>query len=264
LSIYKYVSPSSGLLYLANWRLRLSPASALNDPFEFELVVSEAHESALNAQSEALHNQLDREAGRTKEERLAQWAQTREAFPELRGVSLAEAMTEAYRVSLGVLCLTRTQRHLLMWSHYADGHRGMLLEFDDEHACFHRNVPHTQFQGKLIPVTYSDSRPPVVKGTADDIARSLTTKALEWSYEQEVRMFLPLSEVGGATTSDANGTPIHFIDIPPEALKSVTLGCLSRDKEQVSQALLRAAKHVTTMGSTIDNRQYRLHYGRLD
>lgn len=242
--------------------MRLSSASALNDPFEFELLVAESYESALNAQSEALYHQLDQEAGRTREGRLTQWKQAKDASPERRGVSLAEAMTEAYRVSLGVLCLTRTQRHLLMWSHYADGHRGMLLEFDDEHACFRRNVPGTQFQGRLIPVTYADSRPPVANGTADAIVRSLTAKALEWAYEQEVRMFLPLSEANPPVAPDANGTPVHLIDIPPDALRSVTLGCLSKDKAQVFQALRGAAEHVTVMTSSIDAFEYRLHYNR--
>jgi hypothetical protein len=261
-TIYKYVSSHSGLHYLVNWRLRLSPASALNDPFEFELVVSERYENAFRAQLEVLYTQLDREADRTREERLAQWKRSEEAAPERQRASLAEAMTEAYKASLGVLCLTRTQRHLLMWSHYAEGHRGMLLEFDDENACFRRNVPGTEFQGRLIPVTYSDSRPPVTSGTADAIARCLTSKALEWAYEQEVRMFLPLSAADPPVTVEANGTPLHLIDIPPVALRSVTLGCLSNDKEKVVQALRGTADHVIIRASSIDIREYRLHYNQ--
>ena len=260
--IYKYVSSKSGLRYLESWRLRLSPATALNDPFEFELVLSESYEAAVNARSEALRVQLDNEAGRTIEERSVQCKQAN-ATRIIKGVSLTEAIREAYKVSLGVLCLTRTRRHLLMWSHYADGHRGMLLEFDDEHTCFRRSIPNTKCQGKLIPVTYSDTRPPVRDESADAIAGSLTTKALEWAYEQEVRMFLPLSEVGKAASVDANGAPLHLIDVHPEALMAVTLGCLSTDQASVLRLLRGVAEHVTVMTSRLDAREYRLHYELL-
>jgi Protein of unknown function (DUF2971) len=259
--IYKYVSSTSGLRYLESWRLRLSPATALNDPFEFELVLSESYEAAFNARSEALYAQLDKEAGRTSEERLAQW-KLANAARNIKRVSLTEAVREAYKVSLGVLCLTRTQRHLLMWSHYADGHRGMLFEFDDKHACFSRSIPNTMFQGKLIPVTYSDTRTTVKDESADAVASSLTTKALEWAYEQEVRMFLPLSEVGHTASVDANGS-LHLIDVHAEALKTITLGCLSTDQASVLGLLRGVAEHVTVMTSRIDGDEYRLHYEPL-
>ena len=87
---------------------------------------------------------------------------------------------------------------------------------------------------------------------------------MEWAYEQEVRIFLPLSEADPPAASDANGTPVHLIDVPPGALRSVTLGCLSKDREQVFQALRGPAEHVTVLTSSIDTFEYRLHYNRLD
>ena len=259
MSIYKYVSSKTGLLYLENWRLRLSPTSALNDPFEFEMVLSDSYENMINASSDALYAEIDKDLGRTKEERMAQWAQSN-ADRGIKGVSLTEAVREAYKVSLGVLCLTRTQRHLLMWSHYADGHRGMLLEFDEGHPSFRRSIPATQFQGRLVPVTYSDTHFPVKSHSADDFANSLSTKALEWAYEQEVRMFLPLSDAESTSLSDPYGTPIHLLEIPSAALKSITLGCLSTDMTHVQSLLSSAAPHVAVATARLDAQEYRLHY----
>ena len=72
MAIYKYVPSISGRHYLANWRLRLSPASALNDPFEFKPIFSKSYEDAFNARLETAYCEIDRERGTTKEERLAQ------------------------------------------------------------------------------------------------------------------------------------------------------------------------------------------------
>jgi Protein of unknown function (DUF2971) len=263
MSIYKYVSSKAGLHYLRNWRLRLSPTSALNDPFEFGLVLAESYENAFSAQSEALYAEIDKQLGRTREERIAQWRQS-DVERGIKGVSLTEAVREAYKVSLGVLCLTRTQRHLLMWSHYADGHRGMLLEFDEEHPSFRRSIPGTHFQGRLIPVTYSDTRPTVKNRTADAFAKSLSAKALEWAYEQEVRMFLPLSEAELTSLTDSYGAPIHLLEVPSDALKGVTLGCLSDDVATVRSLLIDAAPHVAVATARLDVEEYRLHYSAAD
>jgi hypothetical protein len=78
-----------------------------------------------------------------------------------------------------------------MWSHYADKHKGICLGFDiaDEH---------------LKPVDYVDS---VVKFDNSNpskfleylemvgIDKLLTLKYKDWTYEQEVRVFIPLEEI---------------------------------------------------------------------
>ncbi len=263
MSIYKYVSSPTGLRYLRNWRLRLSPTRALNDPFEFEIVLSDSYEGTVHANLETVYAELDKEQGRTTEERLAQWSKSN-AERGTKGISLTDAVREAYKVSLGVLCLTRTRRHLLMWSHYTDGHRGMLLEFDEDHASFSRNIPDSHFLGRLVPVTYSDTRPLVKNHSADDFAKSLSTKALEWAYEQEVRMFLPLSDGESTGKDDAYGAPIHLLNIPSEALKSVTLGCLSSDAARVRSLLSGVASHVVVATARLDAQEYQIHYSPAD
>lgn len=77
----------------------------------------------------------------------------------------------------------------MMWSHYADGHRGFCLEFDTAQLPFN----------KALEVHYVDTPPqlnPVdvlVEDPSDDKDNALLrafvfTKARCWSYEQEWRL----------------------------------------------------------------------------
>jgi len=83
-----------------------------------------------------------------------------------------------------VLCFSRSWSNPVLWSHYADKHRGCALGFD---------VP-DQF---LIPVSYSAKRlemqleKRLAKGSVGNelSLKLMTTKFADWKYEDEVRLF---------------------------------------------------------------------------
>ncbi len=85
----------------------------------------------------------------------------------------------------GVACFSAKNDDILMWSHYADGHRGFCLEFDTLYPPF----------SQALPVIYSDSFPvlDLSEGVIQDIPEllvtNMTTKSACWSYEQEWRIF---------------------------------------------------------------------------
>jgi hypothetical protein len=243
----------------------------LNDPFEFALVLSEQFEKSADEKLENPRADHVKYMGRTKEERLANWKRSN-AARGIKGDSLTEVVRQHFTTQLGVVCLTRTQRHLLMWSHYAEGHRGMLLEFDENHSCFHsgRFDPMSfplrtalSFTGRLIPVVYSDARPQIHDKNAK-FAAALTTKALEWAYEQEVRMFLPLEQAELTSSVDGNGELIRLTEVPSSALRAVTLGCLSADTATVKELIGGAAKNIAVYSTRVDAEEYRLHYERIE
>jgi hypothetical protein len=53
---------------------------------------------------------------------------------------------------IGILCFLPERDNLLMWSHYADSHKGYALEFKASRADFKR-------LGPMWRVTYDDDRP---------------------------------------------------------------------------------------------------------
>lgn len=89
----------------------------------------------------------------------------------------------------GVICFSKNWRNPVLWSHYADKHRGVCLGFD---------VP-DQF---LMEVNYAGERlsnkirSELAYGGLNekDMQEILTTKFKDWEYEDEVRVFLSLED----------------------------------------------------------------------
>lgn len=84
--------------------------------------------------------------------------------------------------TMGVLSLSEKSNHLLMWSHYADQHKGMCIEFErkDDPDNF---LAHVMWR----PVQYTDTYPNLHRRLAAWEV-NLFTKSQEWSYEAEWRL----------------------------------------------------------------------------
>jgi len=106
----------------------------------------------------------------------------------------------------GVLSTCATWENLVLWSHYADEHRGIAIEIETEGS---------KLLSAPTPVTYCST-----SSTYDiyrvnhviDILKMCSTKFEDWSYEKEVRFFC--------------STGPH--KIPKENIKSVIFGLNSR------------------------------------
>lgn len=93
----------------------------------------------------------------------------------------------------GVTCLSARKDNLLMWGHYADGHRGFCLEFDTA------VLP----ASKALPVVYQSTYP---RFSAAEVALTLDanrlfevavlSKSVDWAYEEEWRI---LKDEAGST-----------------------------------------------------------------
>ena len=185
--------------------------------------------------------------------------------PELPLVSkvIATALHGSANELIGILCLSGSSRHPLMWAHYAENHQGALLEFDASSLCFSRRRHNEDEFGVLRRVYYADTRPVVSNYPNDDFVASLAfTKALEWAYEQEHRMIWPL-ELSDRQV-DADGGQIHLIDVPPTALRSITLGCKASEPfvTEISHLLAAASAtaHINLRCAKIDDYSFSLNY----
>ncbi len=83
--------------------------------------------------------------------------------------------------TVGVYCVSTKRDDILMWSHYADSHRGICLEFDGTLPL----MAHAQ------KVRYKPEREPInpyIDGNEAAMDKALLTKAEQWSYEAEWRL----------------------------------------------------------------------------
>lgn len=138
-------------------------------------------------------------------------------------------ISQKFEEMIGILCLTESPANLLMWAHYADSHQGFVIEFDSDAPFFDQRLgPSDEFR-HLRKVVYDDQRPSMVLSEVADFSPFLT-KGLDWSYEAEWRMMLPLA---AATKVIGEGpTAIHLFEYPREAIQSVIFGCRMSDSKQ--------------------------------
>src|SRR6185437_10691555 len=108
-------------------------------------------------------------------------------------------------------CLTPDPCSTLMWSHYANDHRGICLAFDTGNPLF----------SEALEVTYRSEYPRWVPHELEQIAFEMfLTKAHDWGYEKEFRIIGGVNMEKGYLNLD--GDCFH---LPPGALHSVIVGC---------------------------------------
>ncbi|MBM3531066.1 MAG: DUF2971 domain-containing protein, partial [Alphaproteobacteria bacterium] len=219
---YKYLTAATAKTVLKTRQLRLSHPALFNDPFDlqFDLHVGFDMQSIKPRALEMLWNVTYEgypvAAGTLFGHLLA--AQ-REKFPRLTREEFNKEFGEAFDLGIDnmrrylpeyqsetraiadkitVLCLTEKHDDILMWSHYADCHKGVVLEF--------RCLPHLDSaMGAAQAVTYSKEMPTLfdeeflvnllagrtMMDPAEIAKKQILTKADRWSYEKEWRLYLP-------------------------------------------------------------------------
>lgn len=92
---------------------------------------------------------------------------------------------------IGIVSLSRDGKNVLMWSHYAELHKGFVLEFRIPVLGEKRDLAYAT--DRLLPfaVTYQSGRPTIRIGVElpqDLVNRIVLTKSQEWEYEAEERV----------------------------------------------------------------------------
>lgn len=159
----------------------------------------------------------------------------------------------------GVLSLTRQPLNSLMWSHYGDSHRGIVIGIDIEEAGF------TCLKSNVIPASYGeiiytktkpnhktespkeDSLMSISKDISsftdnnyDLFKRAYLYKSAEWFYEEEVRVVKnikdgnPLGKYGEGSFTNSSGDwnqlqiggrALYCYKLPKTAIREIYIGC---------------------------------------
>ena len=120
----------------------------------------------------------------------------------------------------GMLCFSKDWTNPVLWSHYADGHKGVCLGFDVNAGL----LEPVEYTDALLTARLSDETDPFE--LPDELQRALlVTKFQHWRYENEVRRFVALSEA-----TQQNG--VYFWPIDDNMmLREVVLGPLCSESE---------------------------------
>lgn len=84
-------------------------------------------------------------------------------------------------------CMSKSQEEFLMWSHYADSHKGMVIGFNSEKHPFADNPP--KFMDYSSDRLTMDADRLIACDIHSDIKAILLRKNKVWKYEKECRFF---------------------------------------------------------------------------
>lgn len=264
--LYKYVTVEAARCILSTGRLRFQSPLRYNDPFDSQwdtlwpLSTPAAQEYERGLIENAIREpsswptNADPEMGRVmglERNRIAALPEdqrdegiTRFVQDAMRRQSTPEPLLRHQldtRRRLRVFCLSQTDRSILMWSHYADQHRGVVLGFDSA-------AMENGWERPIEPVSYADGPPALfdpqqwiratVYGVPDhpvldaQAVKWVLTKHKDWGYEKEWRF----------VWTDPPGSLGDHQDMsfPRRALVELVMGCRAdpvRAQELASLAL---------------------------
>jgi hypothetical protein len=143
-----------------------------------------------------------------------------------------QKIKQTYRI----LCLSAVHDNILMWSHYAEFHRGAVLEFRSvkglntpilfaHPVSYSASVPVAATLEEFLGHIVGEKPRPV---TSQPLRKSLYTKSSAWSYEEEWRI---LDKV-----ADDDDKPL-FKNFHPEELAAVYFGC--RLNQELKESIMR-------------------------
>ncbi|MBM3181394.1 MAG: DUF2971 domain-containing protein [Chloroflexi bacterium] len=217
--LYKYQSCSDySLQNLRHRSVWFSKPETFNDPFDCDInfKIVDVTDESVKAMVVRMDGTVNKSISNDDAVRMA--------------LAATEVVKKKQWAEIGVACFAEEYANILMWSHYADNHRGFCLEFDTDHYPFKPAKTET-----VIKVNYADSYPSL---SINDIPQKildhsislpkflLGTKSLHWCYENEWRIF---SGIGNKEY------PYDKL-----ALTGVYFGCKMKDKDKVEIASILA------------------------
>lgn len=243
--LYKFKSLSSNedIKYireiLLENKLYLTSPLKFNDPFDSNPV---RIIGGTTKEKEMYFRRLCREnlQGTPRSERRARAKKLARESSEVQKNQLEEIRKHTME-SVGIHCFAGNVENILLWSHYADSHRGICLRF--------KGTISLRTRSNALPVTYSKDRPVLDLSDRDDgryLEKALLTKSSDWSYEDEHRIV----ELSG---------PGHY-EFSPNLLDGVIFGDRTSDarRAEVLDMIRQRTPIPKLLQCRIDDRHFRL------
>lgn len=224
---YKYCN-TGGIEILRGCSIKVALPSEVNDPFDCnptpDITTPTSREALRNMiikgsqlLPKIIEGSLVPPPGLSKQQFKANVLQILDS--NLDNPAFVKMAIEHLSTETGLLCLSVAKNHHLMWAHYADSHKGLVIEFDWDGVFSVMKDRDKLKSNGLHEVRYSDERPFY---RFDQINPSvILTKGTVWSYEEEWRVVFLSKDV---PKREVAGQSMLLLPIPPTCIKAVYLG----------------------------------------
>jgi hypothetical protein len=237
-TLYKFIGKSDDVRFLLQGCVKFTSIPELNDPSELlPNVVPQDVRASLQRLRQKGYSDEDMVHLRHQEKLLQRLAPRSLAIPAPKTKEAAtriirsafyddlpllqhrlEETAETISSKVGIFCLTKRNDSLPMWAHYAQNATGLVVGFrelcdifrGDDTGILYRPIS-VRYERERLGVTF-DPR------THESL---FFAKFQDWSYEQEVRVVLPLADCRQAMNG---GRQLHLFDIAPRQIAQVILG----------------------------------------
>ena len=212
--VYKYTSINSVVKILKNHSVLFRAPHTFNDPFEFNLDLLDTSISRKEVKERLLNSKMiQQQISKTSLKKLIN-QRTNEELTAMYKNALISQREQAH-----VFCTSEKFDNILMWSHYADCHKGVCLGLkipliDSSLHCWTLRV---RYDDKIKPMKF-------YLRNEEDVSVSLLywayTKSMCWKYESEVRSLIMNPGDGKVPLKDG------FINVsfPPKWVEEIYFG----------------------------------------
>ena len=175
--------------------LMFSDPSSFNDPFDCELPVdfdnteeelmeyfSEIRKTHAKLPFDEIFSDYPPEIANLGEDITIKWLAETHAHNHDKLFSEVQGTLEKLKDMMGICCFTLNETNILMWSHYADKHKGVCLKFDTSKQ--------PDFFDRLIKIEYQPEYPfyNFIRDKKGFQRHRVAIKSIDWEYEQEYRV----------------------------------------------------------------------------
>jgi len=266
--IFRYYHAEHARAVLKDLEIRTAIPNTLNDPFELSPNIDASQFTQKRCETflrqdhnvEMWYQREGRQRGFTSKKVFKRWYL--KDLPRRAAMLLPKVPTNVERVRRNfandfsrnwrLICASRIADSILMWSHYAANHTGVVLEFETAEP------PFSAIGKYILSVDYSEKKPDYVHWNREqDFQNELfavaTTKAAAWKYEQEIRIIIVASRTTLRET--------RYLPVTSGSITGVYLGCRisAIDRAAIRTALNRAHfQHVCLRQAELDQAEYAL------
>jgi len=214
--VYKYLH-SDRIDVLDKCRVRFTQPSALNDPFECFPDLSLYKAKKCQELKESPEGKA-----------LAQYGDL-DAVVNASLFDIGEKLISEISKSFVFLSLSKLRDCLLMWSHYAQDHKGFVIGFERDCRMFN---PNALSDFGLTDIEYSQERWVLPEDGLDSMSEAeinlanqkwFFLKSRKWEYEAEVRLMTRVDRAD-ETLPVENDEPIHLFRFEPAMVREVIFG----------------------------------------
>jgi hypothetical protein len=161
---------------------------------------------------------------------------------------LVTRFKDLYNSNTGLLCFSKNWTNPLLWSHYADRHKGICLGFDLSRG----DVQEVSYVEKRLRM--QDEDPHSIPQDLKDFL--LRTKFKGWEYEQELRMFVDLSK---AEQEQEKGKVLYFWPLGEDLrLREVILGEQNDSLEDIRKLTKDTNPDAVVFKTRLERRGFRI------